>query len=292
MGRKIYRIIAWGGLGDVLLSTPTFAALKKKDPECRIVVFCKTRSHQEIFENNPYVDSIRSTAFFRSIISNTIAYFKLGRFYSTNYGFTLPSLFSRRKAVDIIADLLDVQLENRNLQVFLTEKEKRKAESMLSAYKKPLLLHVSSLTSRNQEWPLENWKVLIDSMPDYSFIQVGGPDDPQVEGAIDLRGKTTFKEALALMANCLSFVGVVSSFAHATNAFNVPGVVLFGASSPEVWGHNNNINIYKDLPCAPCIDLLAGSSCPYSKRCMTQISVADVRNALLVQLKATASIEA
>jgi hypothetical protein len=74
------------------------------------------------------------------------------------------------------------------------------------------------------------------------------------------------------------------TFAHATSAFGTPGVVLFGASTPKVWGHSNNINLYKDLRCAPCIDLLFDSPCPYGKPCMTTISVGEVREALIAQL--------
>jgi len=111
------------------------------------------------------------------------------------------------------------------------------------------------------------------------------PNEDKVEGAADLRGKTSFREALSILNSSLSFVGVVSSFSHATSAFGTPGVVLFGASSPEAWGHSNNINIYKDLECAPCMDILLGSPCPYGKPCMTTITVDEVRKALLTQLE-------
>jgi ADP-heptose:LPS heptosyltransferase len=123
-------------------------------------------------------------------------------------------------------------------------------------------------------------------MPDYTFIQLGLAKEPAVEGAVDFRGKTSFREAMALIEAALSFVGVVSSFAHATSAVNKPGVVLFGPSSPEVWGHSNNINIYKRKRCAPCVDQLQSSACPYNKVCMRDITVDEVHSALLTVMKA------
>lgn len=89
----------------------------------------------------------------------------------------------------------------------------------------------------------------------------------------------------ALLKGASGFVGVTSSFSHATNAFGTPGVVLFGPSAPEVWGHANNVNLSRNLPCAPCIDVLHNAPCPYGAECMQTITVAQVQEALRRQLR-------
>jgi ADP-heptose:LPS heptosyltransferase len=113
---------------------------------------------------------------------------------------------------------------------------------------------------------------------------VGLPGEPHVPGAVDLRGKTSLREVFALLKAASGFVGVTSSFSHATNAFGTPGVVLFGPSAPEVWGHANNVNLSRNLPCAPCIDVLHNAPCPYGAECM-HIPVAQVQEALRRQLR-------
>jgi ADP-heptose:LPS heptosyltransferase len=289
MARKTYRVITWGGLGDVLLSTPTFAQLKENDPHCKIVLFCQTKAHMEVFYNNPHVDELRSISFLGNPVSFARHYFKLAHFHTLNYGFTHPSLFGGKPAAEIIAELFGVKLRDKRVQVFLSEKEEAAARQQLAPYRIPVVIHISSRASKNQEWPLENWEALVREMPGCTFIQLGVPTEASVAGAVDLRGKTTFRQALALLKHAAGFAGVVSAFSHATNAFGTPGVVLFGASTPTVWGHANNINIYKNWRCAPCIDLLFGSKCPYAKACITAISVEEVRQALSRQLAVPAA---
>lgn len=283
-------MIARGGHGDILLSTPVFSALKQKYPDCRIIVFDLEKNARvkngprDIFKHNPHIDELRPAR----ILTNLGHYLKfyLGwiKFDWLNYDFFEPGYTFEKPAAQMIGEMFGVKLENPKLEVYLTKKEEEWGRKTLAAYKNPIVIHVTSLTSANQNWPLENWERLIASLPEYTFIQLGLAKEDSVEGAVDLRGRTSFREALSLLNSALSFVGVVSSFAHATNAFGVPGVVLFGASTPLVWGHPNNINLYKQLHCAPCVDMLKSSPCPYGKPCITGITVEEVRKALLSQL--------
>ena len=284
MKKKVIRIISFGGLGDVLLSTPIFGALKRKYPNSRIIVYCIRKIDREIYRNNPHIDELRSSSFFVNPIAYTKYYFKLTKFHWLNYPNYSPSLTYEKSAARIIADMVDAELEDPRLEVYLTNEEDKRGKAKLAPFPNPIAIHITSSTSDNQNWPLKNWEELVKSMPQYTFIQLGLSGEDKVEGAVDFRGTTSFREALSILKNSMSFVGVVSSFAHATSAVATPGVVLFGPSSPQVWGHANNINLYKDLRCAPCIDHLQSSPCPYGKPCLTTITVEEVRDALLSQL--------
>jgi ADP-heptose:LPS heptosyltransferase len=284
MYSRIVRIIAIGGLGDVLLSTPSFKALKQRDKRSKIIIHCTSRSAMEIFINNPYIDRVKSTSFFANMIPYILFHLKKLRFGSIAYGQLLPSVGYNKNATEIIAEMLGVELEDKKVQVFLNRAEEHKALQLLSGYRNPIALHISSLTSKNQEWPLQNWEELVRQMPDYTFLQLGLAADDKVAGTVDLRSETSFREALAIIKYVNGFAGVCSAFSHATNAFGTPGVVLFGASTPTIWGHANNINLYKALPCAPCIDLILNHTCPYGKPCMKLITVEEVRTALLKQI--------
>jgi ADP-heptose:LPS heptosyltransferase len=83
---------------------------------------------------------------------------------------------------------------------------------------------------------------------------------------------------MAIIANSNLFLGVDSFWAHAATALRVKALVLFGDTSPNHFGHDSNLNIYKKVSCSPCIDWIHGYSCPYSKKCMELITVEDVVN--------------
>lgn len=281
---KAYRIIIAGGLGDVLLTTPTIKALKEAAPDRKIVLYCMNERQQGIFKNNPYVDRVTNTSFFRNPISFIKYFMKWESFHTDFYAALMPAVFCDKNAKDLIAGLHHLELKDNKVQLFLSEKEEHMAKTFLAQYKNPILMHITSKTSKNQEWEVENWEQLITSMPEYTFLQLGVSAEIKINNAIDLRDKVSFRDTLALIKYAKSFVGVNSSFSHATNAFDIPGVVLFGAARPETWGHNNNINLYKPVRCSPCLELLFHSPCPYDKLCMRSISVEAVRTALLKQL--------
>jgi ADP-heptose:LPS heptosyltransferase len=286
MRSKPLRIILFGGLGDVLITTPVFRAIKEKDPGKNIILYCFNKRQQSVFRNNPYVDKVSSTSLWRNPLPFIRYYLKMTPFFDDFYGNIIPTVIYNKNAKDIIAEMYGVELLDSRVQVFLSVKEKTEARKFMSQYRNPILLHITSRTSKNQEWPVENWEELVASMPEYDFLQIGLMDEEAVKGSIDLRGKHSFRETLGIIKYAQSFAGVNSSYAHATNAFDIPGVVLFGPAQPEIWGHPNNINLYKPLRCSPCLDLMHASPCPYDKPCMRSITVDEVRRALLTQLKA------
>jgi ADP-heptose:LPS heptosyltransferase len=284
MKRRVFRIISRGGLGDKLLTTPLFSALKQEYPNCKIIVFCIKGFGRDVYLKNPNIDEIRTTSFIANA-GHFIAYhLKLAKYIQLNDASVLPALTYEKHATQIMADMFGLKHCSSKVEVYLTRKEEEWGRAKLAEFRNPIVIHITSLCCKSQNWLLRNWEELINSLPEYTFIQIGRSFEDKVEGAVDLRGKTSFREALSILKSSLSFVGVVSSFSHATSAFGTPGVVLFGASTPKIWGHPNNINLYKSLRCAPCVDLLLNSPCPYGSPCMSGITVEEVRNALLSQL--------
>jgi len=284
MSRKIFRIFAWGGLGDAMLLTPALKAIKETHKNCRIDIFIEKEQKREIYENNPFVDNIRRFSFF----SNPVTFIRVSlgwtHLHVLKYGRLSPSYNHKRHAMGILADMLGVKLTDRRVQIYLTEQEDIAAKKILSPYRNVIAVHASPKCSDNKAWRWENWAELVRCMPQYTFVQLGLAGDDRIEGAVDLRGKTGFRESMAVIKHSMGFVGVDSSLAHSTNAFSIRGVVLFGPSSPLVWGHDNNINIWKHTRCAPCIDELMHHACPYGKLCMESISVPEVKAALLSHL--------
>lgn len=278
--RKVFRIITWGALGDGLVITPVFKALKQKHPGCKIMVFYSNPGHGEILRGNPYIDSLNTTSFWRSPVQFALYHLRPGKFHYTNVNFVSVDFAYRKHVKEIAAEIFDVELEDKKLQLFLTPAEEAAARDRMAQYPNPITMHITSRCSQNHMWVRERWEQLVREMPGFTFVQLGHADEEKVEGAVDLRGKTSFREAVALIKHSVSFVGIDSVFAHATNAVDTHGVVLFGDSLPDTYGHENNVNLYKAVPCAPCMHILWGYKCPYNNECMRNITVRDVRQAL------------
>ena len=278
-----------GGIGDALLTTPLFDVLKKRFPNCKIKVLCINKLHRDIFLHNPNIDVLKVFSFKDAPFEVLFRFFAKRRFkkkYKNNfYGMFAPSKSYKIKASQIIGQMIDIDIPNSlNLEIYLTEDEEKRALKLISSYSNPIGIHITSSSSANQNWTNSNWEQLICSMPDNTFIQFGLKDEDKILGAIDMRGVLTIRETIAVMKHLATFVAIDSSLANATNAVNLAGVVLYGPSNPEIWGHSNNINLYKNLSCAPCIDILENSVCPYGRSCMTLISTNEVKDAIVLQL--------
>lgn len=301
---KDISVITWGGIGDVLVCTPTFSAIREAYRNHRLIVYCGRPEHRDVLLHNPNIDEVRlvSQRFIQSSAARYLWRYPADMLkafinkkdikYYTLYFQHIPPTWLYNKSVkeivpEIFADL-SIDLKDTRVQMFFTEVEERKARFMLAPFKKVVLLHVFSKASVNHHWPKERWEQLVTELPECTFIQLGTAKEPSIKGAIDWRGKTTLREANCLLKYAASFVGVDSSLSHATNAFGLPGVVLFGDSSPVYWGHDNNINIYKGIECSPCFYYLRQHACPYGHECMNLITVEEVRNALRLQVDAGA----
>jgi ADP-heptose:LPS heptosyltransferase len=117
---------------------------------------------------------------------------------------------------------------------------------------------------------------VITRFPEITFLQIGVDSEELIEGVIDCRTQFSLREQLSLVANSFFHLGVDSFWSHAASALDTKAIVLFGNSSPLIFGHDNNFNLYKKTECSPCFDLLDGMNCPYSRKCMSTITVDEV----------------
>ena len=262
-----------GGLGDCLLYTPLIKDLCILNKE-KVSVYVFNQQNKDLLKNNPYCTT---TLLNDEDLKNGILKHNQPLFY----GEFLPSLSFNIKASRIIAKSFKVyELDNAVPDVFLTNKELHIGKELISKFKHPIIINPTGACSNNKEWYYDRWNDVVSKLEEYTFIQVGIKTERLIEGTKDFRFGYSLREQLSILANSKLYVGVDSFWAHAAAALNVKGVVLFGASTPVIWGHESNVNIYKDISCSPCIDWILDSDCPYSKRCMTSISVDEVVNVI------------
>jgi ADP-heptose:LPS heptosyltransferase len=285
MKNSSIRIVAWGGVGDAILTTPLFRAIKEQLPGSRTIVYCPSYKHYDVFLNNPYIDKLKKLGRLTMTAGGLLERFRLVKWFSPAYGNLLPGLFYSKNATEIIAEMFGIALEHKQVMIFLTSEEEEVGKRLVSQYSMPVAIHVTSTCSSDKNWPISHWTELVRRNPQYTFLQLGLPNEELIPGVVDLRAEIPpLRAQFAVLKYVRAFVGVDSSFSNATNAFGTPGVVLYGPSTPLVWGHSNNHNLYLGLPCAPCLDILQGAPCPYGAPCMSGISVLEVERALEQQL--------
>jgi ADP-heptose:LPS heptosyltransferase len=290
------KIVTWGGFGDILLLTPALRALKQVRPGITVKVFCQRPRHYELLKHNPNIDVLKLARLQSAPLE--MGYLWVRRtflkkrewdgFVVASWGAFGPLSYNVGHASEILGEVIGVPIKDRKLEVFLTKKEDQNGRKFMSQYALPVVIHTTSRSSPNKSWPRGHWDELIRRNPEVTFIQLGSPNDERIEETVDLRGKLSLRESLALLKYAKSFVGVESFLGHGANAVGTYGVVLFGPSPPHAVEHATNISVTGDLPlCAPCMEILFRSPCPYGRECMASIAVEDVERALKAQIQAS-----
>ena len=145
-----------------------------------------------------------------------------------------------------------------------------------------------------KKWFPERFSSVADRLADGFSAQIvlfGSSEDNDTAATVqarakypmfDLTGKTSLKEAMALMSRCRLFISNDSGLMHVAAALGVPTVAIFGSTNPATTSPpgQNNIIIYKDVACSPCLK----TDCPTDFQCMGLIGVDDVYEAAVRML--------
>lgn len=92
-----------------------------------------------------------------------------------------------------------------------------------------------------KDYPFWNEVVLKIKEP---IIQIGIEGEQQLVS--DFRKNLSLTELEKLVHECKTWLGVDSFFQHFAWDLKKPGIVLFGQSDPNIFGHHENINLLKD----------------------------------------------
>lgn len=93
------------------------------------------------------------------------------------------------------------------------------------------------------------------------------------ERVVNLAGKTSIRELLALILQCSAFLTNDSGPMHIASALGVPLVALFGSTSDVKTGpYGGGTVIHKHVECSPCYKRV----CPIDFRCMKRIETDEV----------------
>lgn len=268
--RRVF--IGAGGIGDDLLCTTIFRELKKRG-EPRIIVRSKYRS---LFQGNPDVDVVirEKIPVIAPLTIHGLNLFQLTYFVPLKEH--LLALMCRTAGItgEVV---LRPYIFLRPAEVTAGRLFDRQVVIQSAGFG-------SSRPMRNKEWYPERFQEVANRLQGKaSLIQLGSPLDPPLKGVLDLRAKTSFREAAAILAHSLVFVGQVGFLMHLARAVDCRAVIVYGGrETPDKTGYIANKNLVGVTPCSPCWE---ENKCDYDRECMKMIPVETVVNAALEQIE-------
>jgi lipopolysaccharide heptosyltransferase II len=124
----------------------------------------------------------------------------------------------------------------------------------------------------------------------YAVVVVGGDVDREngaavlngLEHSLNLAGKTSLLQTAAVLNNARILVTGDSGVMHLAAAVGCPTVALFGPGIVEKWAPRTPATrvVNLDLACSPCTRFGTTPKCPYNERCMRDIGVGMVWDAV------------
>jgi hypothetical protein len=139
--------------------------------------------------------------------------------------------------------------------------------------------HGSLNAAPNKVWTPGRYQEVVDrNRHRFDFVQLGTTHDAPLQGAEDLRGRTTPRESAAMLAACDAAICYTGFLMHLCRAAGTRAVVIFGGREhPDISGYSCNENLFTALPCSPC---WRRQTCIADHACMSAITVTDVTAAL------------
>lgn len=240
--------------------------------------------------------------FWRGHVKNRIGYAKNGRSFLLNKAVPFPEKLESQHLVITYKNLLEplgIPLSDTPPKLYVTAEEREAVKELLLRYgitEQHTLIGINPGAAYGSAkcWLPERFhevalKLLTD--PQVRIIFFGDPSGASLvqticqgldERVVNLAGKTTLRELLALIEQCKVFLTNDSGPMHIAAALNTPLVALFGSTSDIKTGPYGQAEsvIHKRVACSPCYQ----RTCPIDFRCMKQIGVDEVVQAIQQKL--------
>jgi heptosyltransferase-2 len=268
-------------------------------------------SHRGIFQKWSLVRKLRKEKFdlailfqnafeaallsFLSFIPNRYGYNTDGRGFLLTHRIPKPSKKEKIHQLEyylhLVASLEGIDLKQSKPAIQVTQDKKREARKRLEREgiapgEMIIGLNPGAAYGNAKRWPPERFAQLGDRLSRAHKVKImifGGASEKNlmdhieslmVEKPLNVAGKTTVRELIALISECALFITNDSGPMHIASALNVPVISIFGPTDSEATSPagNHSIIVRKGVECSPCLL----RECPIDHRCMTGVSVEDV----------------
>lgn len=270
-----------GGIGDMLMLTPTFRQIRKENPNKQIIL-CTSANYQrgvlfDVVRHNPDIDKTVPTTELQKYRFTKVYNFNTGREVAIETGFHATG-----NRVDIFAELAGLELEDKQTVYVVTPSEREWASGWVKKNVDPkrrrlIGIQVSATTMR-RTWPAEKQALLafriIGKYPNTTilFFNEGAPAETEVYPNFIPIGGMPIRWVAALINECELVVVPDSGLLHIAGALKKRTIALFGPNPPRtrIAYYPNAVGVWIAYPCSV--------NCWYSRcfsgfRCMAEIPV-------------------
>jgi heptosyltransferase-2 len=240
--------------------------------------------------------------FWRGHVKNRIGFATHWRSFLLNYPVPFPKDLEKQHLVityKMLLQKLGVPLSETPPSLYLNPVEMTEARDLL---KKCGINPASIIIGINPGaafgsakcWLPERFREVTERLLENPFVHIlyfgdpaGTPLVNQIcaglsDRVVNLAGKTSLRELMALINACSVFLTNDSGPMHIASALGIPLVALFGSTSDVKTGpYRLGTVIHKHVECSPCYKRV----CPIDFRCMTRIEVEEVYREIMKLLK-------
>lgn len=277
--RRICVLRSSGGIGDLLMSTPTIRQIKEKDPSAYITVAVNygylRGALPLILKHNPYVDDIVDC---RSVRNNEFSQVIDLSFIKNIYEVKGASPLNK---VDIYASRAGVSLSDKSTIYIVTEKERNWAQDLVKKEfdrSLPIIGVQLSTKSVRRNWPhMKKFIKKISEKGEFNILCFSDSKSDIVVGKnIFVANKYNIREISSLIDICDLVVTCDSGIMHIAGALNKNMVCLFGPTHPSSRAnyYQNSVYLWERASCEKCPCWYI--RCSKNHKCMSSISVESV----------------
>lgn len=299
-------LITLSNIGDVVLTLPVYAALKKEFPEAKVTVLVGAAA-EELFSWEPFIEEVivnkKRASFYETFnmvmnlrkrkfdlivdLKNTLYPLLLGAKYNTR-------IFSFKKYTDLPKkqehlmklSSIGISTEEAPLPILYSDNDKDNVSRLLEkegvSLERPVIAIAPGAKSHIKRWPSENFAKLCEMITAKGLAQVlliGDDSDSlimkhKIKDIFNFTGATNLRELIYLISLCKVLITNDSAPLHIGSLLNIPIVAIFGPTDERKYGPTSKVSVVarKTLNCTPCEKAL----CRYNMECMTSITPEEV----------------
>lgn len=182
-------------------------------------------------------------------------------------------------------------------QLFVSADDVAAAKKLLGGFQnKPFIALAPSAAYFLKRWPLAHFQQLIQEMPEYNFVLLGGPEDKFIqeiaavapERTLNLAGKSSLPVSSALVLQSAILVSNDTGLLHVGEQLGKPTIALMGPAPFGFPSRPDTKIMELALPCRPCSKHGQGPCVnPNFHQCLKDISPQEVRAEVLKKLDAS-----
>jgi ADP-heptose:LPS heptosyltransferase len=264
-----------GGLGDTLMISGVMKQAHEREPGRRFALVRRT-SYLSILRDHPAIEKVGFPP-------------ENARIMGTDYWAKEELGPGDKRAYQVLARMFGVETPVQE-KLYLPGGfvEDSALHGQIPPAKELILIAPFSESPRKVMHP-SRWHVLLDMLkgPERLVVQVGRKDDLHIRNAYSLIGLTSPRQLISLISRSSLVITADNFIMHAAFLAGTPAIVLWGPTSPEVYGYPGQCHLRAVPGCPEKSECLGPRNpdnyprpCPYGdSHCLNAIDLEEITGA-------------